>query len=184
LKQICSEIPEFMEEHQCARLVIGCREDLWSEVEPQLVQSDKTAVIGRFHPSSFDLSPDEALQVARPIFEQSLQRDYQELARKINDDSSHSAFGMNEVLEGLEEGRVQKLLLGEPSDEEFCECRQCSHLHAGARGSCVFCGSHKVHAVLAQTALIRKALLTDAEILLPSPGAPYANKETAAWLRF
>lgn len=183
LKQIGIEIHRLMEAHKYPRLVIGCREDLWSELESQLLGTEKSALIGRFHTANFDVSPADVLQAARPIFQASLDVAYEDLLRKINEGSSHSAFGLNQVLENLEEGRVQKILLGKQSDEKVSECLKCGHLHAGIQDKCVFCGSSNTHAVLAQEALIRKALLTEAEILLPSPGDAGSDR-VAAWLRY
>ncbi len=184
LKRLSSKIHQFMEEHKCTRLVVGCREDLWSEVEPQLLGPERAAVIGRFHTPNFDVSSAEVLQAAKPIFEESLHKPYKDLLHKINEGSSHSAVGLDQVLESLEEGRVQKLLVGKRSDERISECQQCSHLHAGVGSKCVFCGSSNTHAILAEEALIRKALLTEAEILLPGPGASSRCDGVAAWLRY
>ena len=184
LKRIGTEIHRFMEKHQYSRLVIGCREDLWSELEPQLPDTERAAVIGRFHTTNFDVSPVDVLQAAKPIFQESLRLAYEDLLRKINEDSSRSAVGLNQVLESLEEGRVQKLLLGAPSDEKISECLQCGHLHAGVQGNCVFCGNSNTHAVPGQEALIRKALSTEAEILLRGPGGAYGSDQVAAWLRY
>lgn len=183
LKQIGIEIHRLMEEHKYPRLVIGCREDLWSELESQLLGTERAAVIGRFHTANFDVSPAEVLQAAKPIFQESLRLAYRDLWHKIDEGSSHSAVGLNQVLENLAEGRVQKILLGKLSNEKVSDCLQCGSLHAGIQGKCVFCGSSNTHAVLAQEALIRKALLTEAEILLPCPGDAGSDR-VAAWLRY
>ncbi len=183
LKRLSLEIHRFMDEQKSSRLVIGCREDLWSELEPQLLSREQAAVIGRFHTPNFDVSPHEVLQAVKPIFHESLQRRYQDLLHKIKESISHGAVGLDQVLDNLEEGRVHTLLLGTQSNEMITECWQCAHLHAGTGGKCVFCGSD-THAVLAQEALIRKALLTEAEILLPPPGASPVFDSVAAWLRY
>ncbi len=183
LKKLSPEIHRFMEEHECSSLVIGCRDDLWSGLEPQMLSPETTAVIGRFHAANFDVCPDEVLHVAQPIFEESLRRHYEDLVHQIDEGSSHSVLGLDQVLECLEQGRVQKVLLGKKSDELASECRQCGHLQAGIQDKCVFCGSLNTQAVLAQEALIRKALFTGAEVLLPGLGANGCDS-VAAWLRY
>lgn len=185
LKALAREIHLFAAaEHGGAGLVIGCREDLWSELEPQFSPAAKTAVIGRFLEPNLDVSPSEVLRAAQTIFENHLRKRYLDLLHKIKEDPPHSVTGFDEVLECLEEGRVQKLLLGRCSNDMVAECRKCGRLYAGVEDGCVFCGSTDVHAVLAEEALIRKALLTGAEILLPAPGASYGYEGVAAWLRY
>ena len=182
-KELSWEIHRFMEHHKCSRLVIGCRDGLWSELEPQFLSSEKTAVIGRFHTANFDVAPHEVLQAIKPIIEGNLQRRYEDLLNKINEGSARSAIGLDQVVDNLEQGRVQKLLLGKRSNEMISECGQCGHLHAGLGVQCVFCGS-KTHAVLAEDALIRRALVTEAEILLPGPDTSYGHDDVAALLRY
>ncbi len=184
LKKFAQEVHRFMEEHKATRLVIGCREDLWSELEPQLLGPEQAAMIGRFHPPNFDVSPHEVLQAVTPIFQESLLKRYQGLLNKIQESVSHGAVGLDQVLDHLEEGRVHTLLLGTQSNEMITECRQCGHLHSGTGEKCLFCGSNNTHAVLAEEALIRKALLTEAEILLPPPGASQVFDNVAARLRY
>lgn len=184
LKKLALEIHRFMEEHKASCLVMGCREDLWSELEPQLLGPEQAAVIGRFHTANFDVSPHDVLLAVRPMFQESLQKRYQDVLHKIKESISHGVVGLDQVLDTLEEGRVQKLLLGTRSNEMITECRQCAHLHSGTADKCVFCGSNNTHAVLAEEALIRKALLTEAEILLPPPGASQVFDSVAAWLRY
>lgn len=184
LKRLALQIRPFVEQNKCSALVIGCREDLWSELEPQLSESEKAALMGRFLPANFDISATDVLWEAKPVFEDSLRKRYQDLLHKICEDSAHSVIGLDQVLESLEQGRVQKLLLGKHSGEMIAECRQCGHLYAGIADNCVFCGSGEIHAILAEEALIRKALLTEAEILLPAPGASYGYDGVAAWLRY
>ncbi len=183
LKELSWEIHRFMEEQKCLRVVIGCRDDLWSDLEPQLLNPERAALIGRFHTPNFDVSPAEVLQATKPIFEASLQRRYEDLSQTINEGSSHGARGLDQVLDNLEQGRVQKVLLGKPFPEMVAECGQCGHLHAGTGDKCVFCTS-STHLVFAEEALIRKALLTEAEILLPGPEGSYGRNEVAAWLRY
>ncbi len=184
LKGLSMEIHRFMEEHKHPRLVLGCRNDLWSQLEPELLSPEKAAIIGRFHTPNFDVSPAEVLHAVRPIFEESLRKRYRDLLHKINEAPAHSAFGLDQVLDCLEQGRVQKLLLGDSSGDMITECRQCGHLHSVSGDKCVFCGSGNIHAALAEEALIRKALLTEAEILLPDSNASYGWEGVVAWLRY
>ena len=54
----------------CEHLVVGCREEVWSEFEPELEKAGPAATIaGRFHLASFDLTAAAILQAARPVFD-------------------------------------------------------------------------------------------------------------------
>jgi peptide subunit release factor 1 (eRF1) len=183
-KELALEVARFAEEHGRPGLVVGCREDLWSELEPHLSRATRTVILGRFLPPNFDISPAEVLGAVKPIFEKTLGKRYQDLLHEINESVSHGVIGLDQVLESLEEGRVQKLLLGKRSNTEISECRQCGHLHSPVADQCVFCGSSDTHAVLADEALIRKALLTGVEIFLREPGASDEYEGVAAWLRY
>jgi Bacterial archaeo-eukaryotic release factor family 10 len=183
LKELALEVAQFSEEHGRPSLIIGCREDLWSELEPHLSRTARAALLGRFLPPNFDVSPAEVLGTVKPILEKTLGDRYQDLLLEINESVSHAVIGLDQVLESLEEGRVQKLLLGKRSDTEISECGQCRRLHSPVATQCVFCGSNDTHAVLAEEALIRKALLTGVEILLPRPG-DFEYEGVAAWLRY
>ena len=55
----------------CEHLVVGCREEVWSELEPELEKAGLAAMIaGRFHLASFDLTAAAILQAARPVFDE------------------------------------------------------------------------------------------------------------------
>jgi Bacterial archaeo-eukaryotic release factor family 10 len=186
LKELALEVARFTEAQGRPGLIIGCREDLWSALEPHLSRTASGSVLGRFLPPNFDVSPAEVLAAVKPIFEKTLGKRYPDWLHEINESVSHGVIGLDQVLESLEEGRVQKLLVGKPSNTTISECGQCGHLHSPAASQCVFCGSSNTHAVLAEEALIRKALLTEAEILLPGPGARDKDEcdGVAAWLRY
>lgn len=183
VKEVSGEIAQFAEEHGRPGLIVGCREDLWSELEPHLSPAG-ILVIGRFLPPNFEVSPAEVLEFTKPIFEKSLAVRYNEMLRRIKESVSHGVIGLDQVLENLEEGRVQKLLLGNSSGTTISECSGCGRLYPALGIPCVFCRSGNTHEVLAEEALIRKALLTGAEIFLPITGASDGFEGAAAWLRY
>jgi peptide subunit release factor 1 (eRF1) len=183
LKGLVPEIHNFMRENDSSLLVIGCREDLWGEIEPQLRgQQWAGEVIGHFDPASFEVSSFDVLQATRPIFEQYQRRHYFEVLDKVYSATQH-AVGFDEVGQLLEQGRVHKLLLGKPSDDVILECQRCAHLQAVV-DHCQYCGSQAMFVGPWEEALIRKALLTGVEIIAPGMQTSYGIDGAAALLRF
>jgi rubrerythrin len=183
LKKLSADVQHLKEKYECSRWVIGCREDVWGELVPHLAEAQRAALMGCFHPASFDVSPADILQAARPLLEESLQKDYKKVLQAIDGSSAHSARGLDEVLGCLQEGRVQKLVVGKPLGEMIYECRRCGRLWTGD-GNCLLCGSNNVCPSPAEEALIRKALVTEAEIVFPALGASYGCEGVAAQLRY
>jgi hypothetical protein len=183
LKGLILEIQNFMREYGSSLLVIGCREDLWGEIEPHLRgQQWPGKIIGHFDPPDFEVSSFNVFQTARPIFEEYQRRRYFEVVDKVNSAAQHAA-GLEEVGQLLEQGRVQKLVLGKPSDDVILECQRCGHLQAVV-DHCQYCGSRAMLVDPAEEALIRKALLTDAEIVSAGMQTSYGIDGVAALLRF
>jgi peptide subunit release factor 1 (eRF1) len=183
LKELVPEIRNFMREHGSSLLAIGCRQDLWGEIEPQLRgQQWAGEVIGHYDPPSFEVSPFHVLQATRPIFEEYQRRHYFDVLDKVYTDTQY-AVGFDEVGQLLEQGRVQKLVLGKPSDDVVLECQRCAHLQE-AVDRCQYCGNLTMFVGPWEEALIRKALLTDVEIVTPGMKTSYGIEGVAALLRF
>ena len=166
-RNMSHEIERFLALRGCSRLVIGCRDDLWGEFMPFFEGPVGAAVIGRFHLPNFDIAPAETLRHAAPVFEDFLRRRRDGLAREIKENPARRSAGLEQVLRHLREGRVQKLLLGSFPEQTLAECEACGHLQIESAGSaCLSCSNTVLLATGVQRALIRMALLTDAEILV------------------
>ena len=182
--RLSGQMRQFMAEQQSRWLVIGCREDLWGQVEEHFVDLENNVLIGRFHLPNFAVCADEVFQVAKPIFEESQRQRGVDLLREINENPSRGALGTSDVLQSLAEGRAQKLVLGELPNQTISECKACGRMRAEAGLNCSFCGSGDMRYMPAEEGLIRQALLTDAEILLVEPGMIPGFSGAAALLRY
>lgn len=183
LRGLSREIQKFMTAQSCTDLVIGCRKDLWSEIEPHLGHGH-SALRGQFHLPSFDASAAEVLPGAKPVFEahQNARHDY--LLGLLRADSRRGALGIQAVQEKIEEGRIQTLLLGPQSDAMILECGSCGYLPMDSVNYCSVCKKTDFAAVNAQEAFARKALLTGAEIAFVDHLGISAPGEVAAILRY
>ena len=182
-KRLSHKVREFMSEQEASYLVIGCREDLWGEVEPQFANS-QNEFIGHFHLTNFAVGPAEVLSMARPLFEEAKRQRCVNLLNEINESPSRAALGLVDVLRSLRDGRVQKLVLGGLSNQTISECQDCRRMWSEAGHNCVFCGSGRVRYIAAEEGLIRQALTTDSEILLVEEDVIPGFSGAAALLRY
>jgi peptide subunit release factor 1 (eRF1) len=183
-RKLSREIQRFMETEGCVDLIVGCRKDLWSEIGLYLVSSAPNVVRGEFHLPRFDLAPYEVLKVARPAFDVYRQKWLAQMLGVVHEDSGRGALGTLAVYRALQEGRVKTLLLGPDSEATIRLCTQCGYALPDAATSCTSCQSEELEAVKAQEFLVRKALLTDAEIVAVSDFTTLATGQVAAVLRY
>jgi rubrerythrin len=185
MRELAADLHRLLQGTNCEHLVIGCREEVWSELEPELAKAGLAAMVaGRFHLASFDLTPAGILQAARPVFDEWQREYYAEFWLKVREQPAHSAVGVEPVLRSLESGRVQKLCLGNVPDTELYACAGCNTWWSKADEKCPACGNTDVYAIAADELLLRKALLTDAEILAPDAAIAASLDPVGALLRY
>jgi len=182
-KNLSHQLLQLVSEQQATGLVIGCHQDLWGEVEPQFVHLEKF-LIGRIHLPHFDTEPTQVMRMAMPVFAQGQVRRVSAALREISETPSRGAFGVQDVLEALLAGRVQKLVLGRLPGQTISECKACGRMMAVADHNCTSCGNAEVCYMAAEEGLIRQALLTDVEILFLETDAVPGFSGAAALLRY
>ncbi len=181
-KNLSQRLLQLVSQEHAVGLVIGCHQDLWGEVEPQFAELEKV-MLGRFHLAHFDAGPSQLLGVAMPVFEDAQRMRVSAVLREINETPSRRALGVQDVLEALRAGRVQKLILGRLPGQTISECSACGRMMADAGHNCESCGSAMFY-LPAEEGLIRQALLTDAEILFAEADALPGFSGAAACLRY
>jgi len=185
MRELAMDLQRLLTSIDCEHLVIGCREEVWSELEPELGKAGSAAMIaGRFHLASFDLTSAGILQAARPVFDEWQRERYVEFWLKVREQPAHSAVGVEPVLRSLESGRVHKVCLGNIPDTKLYICAGCNVWWNKAEEECPACGKADVYAIAAEELLLRKALLTDAEILAPGAAIAAALGPVGALLRY
>jgi len=183
-KSLARDLHEILQGLPCQYLVVGCREDLWSELEPQLVKVGMEAMIsGRFHLSSFDMTPDEIVQAAKRVVSGKQQQQYTRFWESVREGTVLSAVGVDPVLRELESGRVQTLFLGDISGKNVTECGNC-HKWLNTVNLCPACGSSYIKILPAEELLLRKALSTGANIIAPDLAMVALFGEVGAILRY
>ncbi|MGA9799086.1 MAG: hypothetical protein WBQ68_08740 [Terriglobales bacterium] len=182
-KHLSQELLELVSEQQAIGLVLGCHQDLWGEVEPQFVHLDKL-LMGRFHLAHFDTQPSKVLRMAMPVFTKGQRTRVSTVLREINEEPARRATGVKDVLEALLAGRVEKLVVGRLPGQTISDGKACGRMTAVPGHNCAACGNAEGFYMAAEEGLIRRALLTDAEILFVEADSAPGFNGAAALLRY
>jgi peptide subunit release factor 1 (eRF1) len=125
------------------RLILGCRDENWPELEPQLHPYVKQKLIGRFPFDSQTLTLDDVKENAERLLAEFRANRYRKLFGEVTGEAQRNgrgALGPKRVLRSLETGEVQTLLLGQSFRMAGSECTNCGHLDATPKPDCTLCG--------------------------------------------
>ena len=110
-KDLSHQLLRLVLKREATGMVIGCREDLWGEVEPQFTDLERV-LMGRFHLPHFEAAPAKLLRMARPIFAETRRTRLSAALREINETPSRGTWGVSDVLRALLAGSVQSFFWG------------------------------------------------------------------------
>ena len=125
------------------RLIVGCQDANWSEVDAHLHPYVKQRLIGRFSADVASVSNEEIRDHAEAVLnlwitERASAKASEAVAfAKAN---GRGVTGLRRVLQALETGEVQTLFLTENYSAQAVQCPHCGHLDAHLIRSCVACG--------------------------------------------
>jgi hypothetical protein len=185
-----SHLLHFFEHKDYDCLMVGCRDEMWPEIEAELHPELKRILVGRFTLDPGMATAEEIRGKAQAIVDQRDQEEEQRLLeRAVGGAASRGlgAVGLRDVIDALEKGEVRTLLLPQGELRSWNSaslCENCGHLEANAWAECVFCGGKMRRFADAEEAVLRHALGRSIEVRtmrwvkLPVPD------EIAAWLRF
>jgi len=169
-------------------LLIGCQDDSWPEIEPQLPTALKQKLRGRFAIDVLSATAEEVRQQANRILTEAKLTERMALMREVMGESQRNgrgATGLKHVLNALERQEVQTLLLVRDFKAEAVECPNCRHLDTRMVKNCAVCG-HETRALndVCDT-LVDLALRNGAEIRMVDSDADMEKAgHVAALLRF
>lgn len=182
-KKLAHSLLGLMAEQRIASLLIGCRDDLWSEVRRQFSILDN-GLLTHFRLPNFTIDPTEVLRSASLVFEAHQRERCRELLNEINETPSRATFGVGDTLRDLEQGRVQRLVLAQLPHHTISECQDCGRMWAEAGQNCIYCGSARFRYLPAEEGLIRYALNSDVETFLVEAEAIPGFSGVASLLRY
>ncbi len=187
-------------------LLIGCRDQMWPEIEDTLHSELKRILVGRFLIDPGIATREEVAEKAQAFIDEKDRRDEKELVEKVLGAAASDglgAVGLDAVIDALEQGEVRTLLWtanrpraslsrsqrSQPPDpgaapRSACLCPNCGHLDATPANSCSLCGAGMHRFALAEEALLRHGLGRNIEIRMLQHAMLPPPHEIAAWLRF
>lgn len=186
-KETAERLQDLHSNGQLATLIIGCRAELWSEIEPHLHAYVKQALVQRV-----DLDPtaplDRVREEAFRILDEHRTNAVQASVREVMGQAQRNglgSIGLSHVITSLERGEVQHLLIGKDFEAKVVECSHCGHLDTRRVSKCAVCAQEVREVEDANRALIGQALRHGAEILYVEDDEEFkAAGNVAALLRF
>ena len=168
--------------------ILGCQDIHWSQFEPQLHPYAKQKLLGRFTAELAHVSNEEIRSHAEKIFADAQERRCQEAVRETLNQARHNArgvTGLRRVLNSLELGEVQTLLVGESYHSQAVECSGCGHLDAHLVSFCPVCGRQTREVVDVGEAILPWVIRHDIELFYVKDDPEFDKVgNIAALLRF
>ncbi len=188
-KKLADRVQKKQEKEGFDRLVIGCRDETWPDIEAQLHPYAKQRLIGHFGFDPATGSVDEVRQQAERLLKEWRARRYKEMfERAVGEAHANGlgALGIKRVLRSLETGEVQTLLLGRKFAAQASECRNCGHVEPlKMTPTCSVCGGQTREMADVSDILLSKALRDGIEIVHMPPDPEFEKVgNVAAVLRF
>jgi peptide subunit release factor 1 (eRF1) len=160
-KAVADAIKRAYERGQCERLIIGCRDEAWPEIEPHLHSYLKQRLVGRFRIDPATATPDEVRRHAEELLAEDETNRRQGLIREVIGEAQRNgrgALGLRQVLRSIENGEIQTLVLGRNFAARAIECPNCAHLDYRLVRNCAACGNTTVELDDVSDALVGIAL--------------------------
>jgi peptide chain release factor subunit 1 len=168
--------------------ILGCQDIHWSQFEPQLHPCAKQKLLGRFTAELAHVSNEEIRSHAEKIFADAQERRCQEAVRETLNQARHNArgvTGLRRVLNSLELGEVQTLLMGQSYHSQAVECSGCGHLDAHLVSFCPVCGRQTREVVDVGEAILPWVIRHDIELFYVKDDPEFDKVgNIAALLRF
>ncbi len=187
-KLVADHIVQYFERGGCDRLLIGCRDDVWSEIEPQLPSLVRQRLAGRFRIDPKLATPEQVKQMAREKLAEYRAVKKQTLVREVIGEAHRNgrgAIGLRRVLRSLEQGEVLTLLLGSSFHAPGVKCYSCGHMDLHLSPTCAVCGKENTELEDIGDAIVGRAIRTGVELVyIPEDEEFDRIGRIAALLRF
>ncbi len=167
-KLVAERIEQYFERGGCDRLLIGCRDDVWSEIEPQLQSLARQRLVGHFRIDPKVATSEQVKQVAREHLAKYHTEAKQNLIREVIGEAHRNgrgAIGLRRVLRSLETGEVLTLLLGSNFQAPGVKCYHCGHMDLHMTPECAVCGKQNTELEDIGDAIVGHAIRTGVELV-------------------
>jgi peptide subunit release factor 1 (eRF1) len=187
VKQVAERLLAIQTEGQMDCLIIGCRPEMWPEIEPHLHAYLKKRLIGRFTVDPEATSSHHIQAQAKTIVNEQQLSEQQARIREVTGEAQRNgrgSLGLRHVLTSLERGEVQMLLMGSKFAARAVECLHCGHIDTRLVEKCAICEHQTRKLEDMGDALIGLALRSGVEILHVNDDEFAKSGNIGALLRF
>jgi len=203
---LAEHLLHFYEHGDYDSLLIGCRDDMWPDIEEALHPELKRILVGHFTIDPGLAPKEEIAEKAQAFIDEKDRRDEQTLVEKVMGAAASDGLGsvgLDAVIQSLELGEVRTLLwsgprpqiavsgadsspqpVGEGIPRSASLCPNCAHLESAAVNACTLCGTQMRRFGHSEEALLRHALGRSLEVRMLTYSKLPPPDEIAAWLRF
>jgi peptide subunit release factor 1 (eRF1) len=169
-------------------LLIGCRDEIRAEILPHLHTYLRDVLLGTFSLDVATASPEDVKEKANAFITQHRRSQRESLVREALGQAQRNgtgAAGLRNVLQSLERGEVQAVLIGRNFAAPAVECTNCGYVDSRMVRECAACGQPTTEVEDASDALIALALRNGADVVYVSDDAEFERAgNVAALLRF
>lgn len=166
-KNVAERLKEELEKGVFEKLIIGCQESNWSDLEGHLHPYLKQRLLGHFSSEVATISNDQIRDNANRILRDFQDKRREVLIKEIIGQAHRNGFGvtgLRRVLRSLELGEVQALVVGDNFRAHGVECTNCGHLDSHMVRFCSVCGRETRELEDICEAMIPIAILRDIEL--------------------
>ncbi|PSH04191.1 MAG: hypothetical protein CXZ00_07440 [Acidobacteria bacterium] len=167
-KMVADTLMAMQQRDEWELLVIGCRDDQWSDIREALYPYLQKKLAGRFTLESSVRSEQDLKQEIERLLgslEKTTREDSLREAIGQAQRSSRGSVGLRHVLSSLQKGEVQKLLIGERFTAQGIECSNCGHIAMRKAGECGVCGHRLDEVKEISEAILNSALRQGVEVI-------------------
>ncbi len=187
-KLLAEHLEQYFERGAGGHLLIGCRDDVWSEIEPQLQSLARQRLVGRFRIDPKVATPEQVKQMSHDHLSQYHAGVKQNLIHEAIGEAHRNgrgAIGLRRVLRSLEVGEVLTLLLGSNFQAAGVKCYHCGHMDLHVTPECAVCGKQNTELEDIGDAIVGHAIRTGVELVYVSDDEEFDRiGRIAALLRF
>jgi hypothetical protein len=189
---VAERLLRFHEHGDFDRLIVGCRDETWPEIEAEFHEELKRVLAGRFHVDPGLATHEEIVELAQAIVDERDREEEQELMEKVMGGALSEQLGvvgLDGVMDALEKGEVRTLVWTASrsqtrQSEGASSCSNCGHLERGKAQTCELCAADMRWFARDEEALLRHALGRNLEVRMLRHAKLPPPDEIGAWLRF
>jgi peptide subunit release factor 1 (eRF1) len=188
-KHASERLKEIVEARGLEKILIGCRDDSWPEIESQLHPYLRHRLVGRFSADPATITSSNIREQVSQLVAERRASEREALVREVLGEAQRNGrgvTGLRNVLLSLERGEVQTLLLSQSFAAPGVECRNCGHLDSRTGRQCDVCGQETIERENLVDALVSRAIGNGSVEIVPIAGNGAFERagNIAALLRF